>query len=338
MPLQFDRAYFSLGWLVQGILFIGYGIKVRNRKLEFAGELIFALCLSAFYLDFSYKLYDLEIFEEVKYACMIAGMIGVLIIYLYKNKEAITQRTLENEGLILYKYFSLASVWIYLIRIAFKVIRMNEDLAINYLPLKALFLSLITAILMSLIKRVKWLYDKYSRNLVIVGFGAIDVIGILYNVIPYVMTPAEMGWSLRAVGIVVMLLWNGFVLINLSSLVKEVIVKQKYSVEIYPLVLAIVLMTNMTMILGIQLSLGIGSVIISIFYVVSAFAMIGIGFKFGYRKLRYLGLVLCLFALGKLFLFDFSIGVAVGYRSFLIFALGWHYLLFLIFIRNSASI
>lgn len=322
MPLQFDKEYLSLGWLIEGILFIGYGLKMNNKILERAGKIIFGLCLTVFYLDIRYFLYDAGVFEEIRYASIVLGSVGVLVMYIIKNRKAIAERNMTNGWFIGYKYLTLGSVWLYLLRMAFKMIEEHEGIAIGYLPLKVLCFSLIFALLISLIKRVKWLQDAMSYVVVIVGCIILDGIGIIYNAIPYVFIQEEAVNILKPAAIVVMILWNIVVLINLSSLIKEVIVRAKYSVELYPMALAIVLMANMTTILGIQFNLGIGSVIISIFYIVSAFAMIGVGFRFGYRKLRYLGLGLSLFALGKLFLFDFTMGVSTIYKIISFFGFG----------------
>ena len=320
IPLQFELEYITLGWLIEGILLLIYGIRVRSKKLEYAGRIVFGLCLTVYYAFRSSWFYEESLTSEIKYASVIAGTIGVMILYIWVYRDEIVSRTIKRGGFTCYKYFAIGTLWLYLLRMGGKLVDRFEILGGSNMPMDILVFSLVTAILLTLMRKIKWLYDHAIHYVIIIGFCLIDLIGIISNADPYALYESTI--EAKSIAIIVMLLWNVFILLNLSSLIKEIVVRGKWNAEVYPLTLAIAIITNMTMILGIQFELGISSVIISILYVVSAFIAIGIGFKWAYRWIRYFGLGLSLFALGKLFLFDFTIGVSIGYKIISYFGFG----------------
>ena len=320
IPLQFDLKYITLGWLIEGILLLFYGIRTQSKKLEYAGRIIFGLCLTLFYCCIGIFLMDMSLTDEIKYGGVVAGTIGVMILYIWVYREEIKARTIKRIGFTSYKYFAIGSLWFYLLRMGGKLVDRFEVLSGGNMPIDILVFSIVTALLLTLMRKVKWLYDQYIHYVIIIGFCLVDFIGIVSNAEPYTLSGGVVEGS--SIAIIVMLLWNVLIVLNLSSLIKEIVVRGKGNAEVYPLALTIAIITNMTMILGIQFELGISSVIISILYVVGAFIAIGIGFKLAYRWIRYFGLGLSLFALGKLFLFDFTIGVSVGYKIISYFGFG----------------
>ena len=50
IPFQFGIRWTSMGLLLEGVILILYGLKVKEKRLEKAGLLIFGLCIGAFYL------------------------------------------------------------------------------------------------------------------------------------------------------------------------------------------------------------------------------------------------------------------------------------------------
>lgn len=320
IPLQFDLKYITLGWLIEGILLLLYGISSASKKLEYAGRIVFGLCLTFFYCGIGLLFMEESLTSEIKYLSVILGTIGVMILYIWVYRDEIENRTIKRIGFTSYKYFTIGTLWFYLLRMGGKLVDRVEVLSGSNMPMDILVFSLVTAILLTLLRKVKWLYDSYRHYVIIAGFCLIDLIGIVSNAEPYTLCGSAAEGKIIA--IIVMLLWNVLILLNLSSLIKEIIVRGEWNTEVYPLALAIAIITNMTMILGIQFELGISSVIISILYVVGAFIAIGIGFKLAYRWIRYFGLGLSLFALGKLFLFDFTIGVSIGYKIISYFGFG----------------
>lgn len=87
------------------------------------------------------------------------------------------------------------------------------------------------------------------------------------------------------------------------------------------MIMAIYVLFNTTVLLKMQLDIGYVDFIISIFYIISAFILIILGFKLRYRYIRYGGLGLAVSATAKLFLYD-ARGLWEQYRIVSYFCFG----------------
>ena len=104
IPLQFGRAWLSLGWLTEGVLFATYGILTQDKRLKQAGFAICILCLGAFLLFDCIHL-DNYLFVY-KYLAVTLGSLVILGAYMYK-------KMMSGPFVKYYKYFVLANVWLF---------------------------------------------------------------------------------------------------------------------------------------------------------------------------------------------------------------------------------
>ena len=86
IPFQFGKVWLSLGWLVEGITLLSYGIYKELKDFKKAGVIISFLCLVAFIL-FDLFNFDNSLFVY-KYLAITAGSIVVLGSLMYKKNIA----------------------------------------------------------------------------------------------------------------------------------------------------------------------------------------------------------------------------------------------------------
>jgi len=112
IPLQFGRAWLSLGWLAEGVLLAVYGILKNEKNFRKAGFVICILCLGAFLIfDLSWMRRDMFVW---KYSAITLGSLLILGAYMYK-------KTMAGSFAAVYKYFALANAQIYVIYIIHKL-------------------------------------------------------------------------------------------------------------------------------------------------------------------------------------------------------------------------
>ena len=217
-------------------------------------------------------------------------------------------------GLILYKYFTIFLVWSYLLTMGAELIVHKFTFISDILTIKLLGIYLISAFILRLMRKVRFLQDEYTWNITVIGFALIDCICVVNNLY-------EQDYN-SYVMCIVMIIWNLIDLGDIKTWFKEVVARFSLNVELYPLALAIYAIANTRIIMENQLSLGFHSIVVTLFYLVSALTLIILGFKYGYRWIRYGGLLLSLLSLAKLFMLDIATGVEGMYKILSYFCFG----------------
>jgi uncharacterized membrane protein len=317
IPLQFGRTWLSLGWLAEGVLLTTYGILNNENIFKRIGLIINGLCLSAFFLfDCSWTYHYLFAY---KYFAITLGSLIILGTYMYKNMMA-------GWFAKIYKYFALANVWFYTLYIIGKLGTMLFEnysgrlYNIGYLIAAAAIVS--TFLIAYTIPRIKILSDLGTKIMSIVLY----VIGILWLlVINSMSSPIHNSLSapfgIMLIGTLVLIIVGLISVLAVRDLMGLIVTGRKLGVEWYPLIISGYFILILTQNLITQYDLSFSSAVISIIYVLTAFAWIVYGFVKRYSFIRRFGLGLAILAVIKLFIIDLF-SLTQGFRIVSYFALG----------------
>jgi len=86
IPFQFGKVWLSLGWLIEGVALLSYGICKEIKRFKKAGIAISFLCLLTF-LSFDVSLIQDSLFT-FKYFAITLGSIIILGALIYKKNLA----------------------------------------------------------------------------------------------------------------------------------------------------------------------------------------------------------------------------------------------------------
>lgn len=320
VPIQFGRAWLSLGWLAEGVLLAAYGILQSEKSFKQAGFIISLLCLWAF-LQIDCQDYLRGSLFVWKYSAITLGSLVILAAYMYKK--------IMSGGFVkVYKYFVLANFWFYSIYIIGKLggrlpaglNGYNPDYLFSALSVVATFLIAYA------ICRIRQLHDRGTKILSFILY----IIGIIWlAVINNTSSPVDPGFlrgsghnlGITIIGTAILLVLGLLSVLSLRDLMKMIVVGRKAGIEWYPLIISAYFVIILSQNLITQFGLAFSSVAISIIYVLAALAWIIFGFLRRYAFIRRFGLILAILAVAKLFLIDLF-SLTQGYRILAYFALG----------------
>ncbi|MDR3288949.1 MAG: DUF2339 domain-containing protein [Peptococcaceae bacterium] len=323
IPLQFGRAWLSLGWLAEGVLLAAYGILHQKESFKRAGGVISLLCLGAFVLFDCLWAWRDALFAY-KYLAITLGSAVILGAYMYK-------KTMAGQFVRLYKCAALANVWLYMLYILGKL----EDILLRVYPgqttyhihyLMAAAAIVATFLLAYTVPRIRLLSDLGTKILAVVLYAA-GLLGLFcLNVVnrPIAheyLRAATPSLGITLVGVVILLAVGLLSVLAARDLVKLIVTERKLGVEWYPLIIFGYFVIILTQNLITQFNLSFSSAVISIIYVLTALAWIVFGFMKRYSFIRRFGLGLAILAVVKLFLVDLA-SLTQGYRIVSYFALG----------------
>ena len=322
IPLQFGRAWLSLGWLAEGVLLAVYGILKNEKKFRMAGLVICILCLGAFLIfDLSWMRRDMFVW---KYSAITFGSLLILGAYMYK-------KTMAGPFAAVYKYFVLANAQIYVIYIIHKLGNMlsaaypgRQAFQIDYLVSAAC----ITAIffIAYAVTRIKLLSSPGIKVMSVMLYAA-GIIWLFVNnginspVAGVYFRPSPPEFGITAAGTAILFVLGILSVLAVRDAVKIIITQQKKGIEWLPLVVSGYFVILLSQNLISQYNLSFSSAAISVIYVLAAFAWIIFGFMRRFAFIRRFGLALAIFAVAKLFLVDLA-SLTEGYRIVSYFALG----------------
>lgn len=316
IPLQFGRAWLSLGWLAEGVALTAYGVLNNEKTFKRTGLIISGLCLSAFLLVDCLWINDYLF--AYKYFAMTLGSLIILGTYMYK-------RMMAGGFIKIYKYFSLINVWFYTLYIIGKlrtilIYRNSGGYSIDYLI--AATAIVITLLIAYALPRIKLLSDFGIKIISIILY----IIGILWLfMINAVDSPISHSSSaplgIILVGTLILIALGLISVLAVRDLMKLIVTGRKLSIEWYPLIVSGYFVLILTQNLITQYNLSFSSAGISIIYVLTALAWIIYGFMKRYSFIRRFGLGLAILAVIKLFLLDLS-SLTQGYQIVSYFSLG----------------
>lgn len=318
IPFQFGRVWLSLGWLVEGIAILSYGIYKEIKAFKRTGVIISLLCLWAFGI---FDLTNIDSYLFVyKYLAITVGSIIILGTLIFKNN-------LDGKGIQIFKYATTINIWIFSLYIIGSKLRdllsdmlSRSSFDLDYLITAAMVL--VSFVIAYFIPRIKVLLDKFMKviSVIIYCIGLVTLFALNFNS-PVIGHLNEVPLSISVIGtieLVVIALLSVFVV---RDLVLTLVAEKKFGIEWYPLVISLYFVVILTQNLITQFSLEINNAVISIIYLITALAWITFGFVKRYALIRRFGLGLCMLAVAKLFIIDLSF-LSQGYRIVSYFVFG----------------
>jgi hypothetical protein len=343
IPFQLGTAWWSIGWLVEGVALTVYGQLYRFKAVERSGWGILLLCLGTFFgIDGLMKISELNPivdysnpYFDLKYTFVTAGMVIVALLYAVRHsREEILLRSqpAEVQGAVWFKYAALLNFYAYVLYEAMHLYNWSVPGASAHRSFyKLLLAALLTAGLAYALPKVKVLYDAVVGRMVMLMYGVTYAVCIGITVsLPSLPSGLSGSSAADILVLAVLVLFNLFVWISGGRLLQSSLMREYKNMELYPVVMGIYLLGIITAFLGVQLQLGDGGLVFSLVYLLLAVLFIMYGFRKRYVYIRRFGLGLSLLATGKLLLYDLSLlntgSKIIAYFSFGLCLLGISYL------------
>ncbi|MCE5287542.1 MAG: DUF2339 domain-containing protein [Pelosinus sp.] len=303
VPFQFGIQWTSMGWLIESVLFIVYGLKQELPKIEKAGWTIFSLCLLSFYLGDWLHFFGRAAYYNYKFSAITLGTLLVTAAYL--RDQHVRYGTFGN-FIAGFSYFTIFNLWVYLVYIGNAIYDSYMPRGYHYNFYRLVLAALIHAALGYGLGRIPYLAGRgiaicqsifycVSILLCFVVNSSTQVIGQFAP-----LAAAEYG------AILVLLLFNVLMFFIVRRLLLWVITGQKVNYEVYPLGVILYLLFSTTLLLTQQFHLGGGHFVANFVCLGAALASIYYGFRQNYVYTRRFGLGLAVFSTIKLFVFDLA--------------------------------
>ncbi len=330
VPLQFDKAWISLGWLCEGVLITTYGILKNQKSFKLGGFIINILCVVAFIIfDVNSHMFYYNDLFEFKHTAITIGSLIILGAYIYKKEQF-------NKSSSIFRYITSINLWFYIVTI----VRLLDDKLhflfynkykftnVSYLKeylLYSIFISL-TFLLSYCLINIKKISDKGTKIIGVI-FYIISLLTLIF--INTTSSPfyemnfynKEIPTILMVVGTIVIVIINLLSVLAVKDILKLIVNSKKLNLEFYSIIISSYFVLTLTHNLITHYNLEFSNLIISIIYVITAVLWVILGFTKKYHFLRKFGLSLSLLAVAKLFIVDLSY-LTQGYRIISYFALG----------------
>jgi uncharacterized membrane protein len=319
IPFQFDIMWLSLGWLIEGVALLSYGIFKEIKGFKKSGIVITSLCFMSFLL-FDMSEYPDNLFT-FKYFSITAGSISILASLIYK-------KNIESTRTKLFKYLSVINLWffsIYIVTNEFKKVLLNtlsdsNNFNIDYLITATVIV--ISFVFAYAIQRIAVIRDKITKNISIIIYAiALVILFFLNFTSPIKGSFSEVPLSISITGTFLLVLISLLSIFALRDFVLTLVLDKMFGVEWYPFIISFYFVVILTQNLISQYNLGFNNAVISIIYLATAFAWITLGFIKRYTFIRRFGLALSISAVIKLFLIDLSF-LTEGYKIISYFVFG----------------
>lgn len=343
IPFQFGAAWWSIGWLIEGVVLTLFGNLNRFKGMERAGWGILALCLVVFFgLNVptqwiaTHQWIDAkDVYFPLKYIFITAGMLIIAVFYAVQHlRKDVLQRSEPYEITLAlwFKYAALLNFWIYALYESRRLYRLAVPEDFSHRTFYDLLLSaVLTLVLAYVLPKVKVLYDTIVKYFVRFLFGIGYAICLIITVgLPSLQNEFARNTGADYVALAVLIIFNIFVWFSGRDLLITMLNREYKSIELYPVIMGVYLLGIITAFLGVQLQLNDAGLIFSLVYLLVAVSFILYGFRKRYVYIRRFGLGLTLLATGKLLLYDLSLlntgSKIIAYASFGICLLGISYL------------
>ncbi|MDR0315948.1 MAG: DUF2339 domain-containing protein [Treponema sp.] len=321
VPMQFGRAWLSLGWLAEGVSLAVYGILRNEKRFKQVGYIICILCLGAFFI------FDIVFRDTLfvwKYLAITLGSLSILGAYMYK-------KMMSGTFILVYKFIALVNAWVYAIYIIWK----QERALFAMFPGESVFqiVYLLSAASITAtfciayaISRIKLLVSGETKVLSVILY-IIGIIWLFVNnsanspVASRYLRTITPNFGITVIGTLILAVLCLLSLFAVRDVMKIIVTQRNKGIEWMPLVISGYFVIVLTQNLIVQYNLSFSSAAISVIYVLAALAWIIYGFTRRFAFIRRFGLVLAIFAVIKLFLIDLA-SLTQGYRIISYFALG----------------
>jgi hypothetical protein len=319
IPFQFGKVWLSLGWLIEGVSLLSYGIYKELKDFKQAGVIISLLCFAAFILFDVTNLHS-SLFVY-KYLAITIGSIIVLSILIYK-------KNLLGQPILAFKYSAIINLWffsLYIIKaklsLYISTMLLNNGLESDYLINAAMILA--SFLIAYSIPRISIIRDNTIKVIskVIYSIALIALFLLNFNspVIGYIY---EASTGISIIGTIELIVIMIISILALKDLILSFVIEGKLEIQWYPVIISFYFIVILTQNLITQYGLDFNNAIISIIYLITALAWIILGFVKRYGFVRRFGLGASILSVVKLFIIDLSF-LSQGYRvvSYFIFGI-----------------
>lgn len=318
IPFQFGRVWLSLGWLVEGIALLCYGIYKGMKDFKKAGMVISLLCLAAF-VFYDIPNYDSFLFFY-KYLAITVGSIVALGFLVYKREHA-------KSGIRIFSYASIINIWIFsLYTIGDKLggylskLMIESNISSRYLTYAAMIIM--SFLIAYVIPRIKAITDNAIKGIsTAIYITVLTAVFLLNFQSPMRGQFGGVPLTISIIGTIELLVLGILSVLALRDMMLRLVAGRKLGVEWYPFIISAYIVFVLTQNLVTQYNLGFNNALISIMYIVTAFAWITFGFIKRYVFIRRFGLGLSITAVAKLFIIDLAF-LDKGYRIISYFVFG----------------
>jgi uncharacterized membrane protein len=316
IPFQLQSVWFSLGWLIEAVLLMVVGVFRKYKSFINTGFIIFCLSAAAFIcFNLVANFVEPDNLFFFKYLSVTLGSIVVIAAYI------IAKRPLED-FMKAFTYTAAVNLWIFIIylsvgKIAEAIVTPNfsEVFLTNSLGVT---LGLIIAFFLPRIKHIR---DDIIKGISFFIYSASLLWLFILNIVVSPVNQGSAPASFIALGTVVLIILNGLAVFAMHDLVKALVLERKLGAEWYPLCVSAFFVILLTENLIAHYNLAFNNFVISIIYIVTAFAWIILGFVRRYSFIRRFGLGLSFLAIAKLFIVDLYY-ITEGYRIITYFVFG----------------
>lgn len=303
VPFQFGITWLSLGWLIEGVLMTIFGHFKKSNLIEKSGWIVFAICCAVFYIiDFP----STAKYIHLKYTSIIVSSLGILYMYIKENiKNSVFKYTKTGKIVNGFKYFTIINTWIYLIfegNTLYINYFMEHDFKGFYNVVTIIFINTIMALML---ERVKTIGDRMT-NYFTKAFNIITAILCISISISVPILYENIGDFKKIMSFIILISINLYVYYALRKLCIGLFSRRKINFELYPIFMTVYIFIVFNLFMLCQFQRDYSSLLISLGYMLIAFVSIIFGFKKKFIYIRRMGLILCIIANAKLFIFDLS--------------------------------
>lgn len=318
VPFQLDILWMSLGWLIEGVLVLSFGLFKEIKSFVKGGFIVCGFCLASFlFCNVISEFISADNLFVFKYFAVTLG--SVIIIGSYALKKI-----LMNEQIRFLKYCTVINVWLFMLyfmrfTLFTTLIDAFPTSYIDNTYLVSVIAILCSFIIAYFIPRIRPLCDNVMKqiSLFIYSFGILWLF-----ILNCVMTPSDPHITeVYAISTIILIVIGLLSVFALRDMMKSLALERKINIEWYPFAVSAYFVIILTQNLISFYDLAFNNFILSLIYIVTAFSWIVFGFVKRFSSTRRFGLGLSFLAIAKLFIIDLY-SLTQGLRIISYFAFG----------------
>ncbi|MDR1397698.1 MAG: DUF2339 domain-containing protein [Desulfarculales bacterium] len=304
IPFQLDIAYLSLGWLLESMLLLSYGIWKEEKKFIWAGGSIYGLCLVSF-LGVDILLDDGLFFY--KYLFITLSTLWIFASLIHKNVRMILPPHF-HWAYAVFKCVVLVNLWLFINYAIYAklyplILEASRDFNFSFYFCSMMVLVITMAFAYAL-PRIPRLADGLLHAVSLCLYGLSFLFLFTANARSHFdVEPAPL---LLGCGIAILIISNLLCVFAARDLLLRLMKIRILRVEYYPLAISSFFVILLLQNLIVTLHLSYNSLVITFLLALTALAWILFGFLKRYQYNRIFGLSLSFMAAIKLFILDLA--------------------------------
>jgi uncharacterized membrane protein len=205
-----------------------------------------------------------------------------------------------------FKYFMLVNVWVYLIYASGRLFDIVTVYGYYTHFYRLILAATVTLAMAYCLPRLPLIRDKAVYYLSLAQYAVVVLLCAYINLTIPILRGLPGNEAAEYGALAVLIAYNLLILVIMQEVVPAVLKRHYFNLEIYPLIMLLFLLGNITVFLGVQFRLGSTNLVFSIIYLFAALVAILYGFRRKFVYVRRVGLGLALLATSKLFVYDLA--------------------------------